>query len=111
MSEEKDSENEIVASLENDTYFRDWTDPNRLLSRTEIEDAVATVIGTFHSDLPPLPGAEDRAMAKLALYQVVAPYLNAGPMSWSDLLARLRAEEISEVELLLGGQTLSEFLE
>jgi hypothetical protein len=110
-ADDQDREQRLVDSLEDDPYFRDWTDASRLLGRREIQDAILLVLGTGLSALPPLPGARERAMVQLAIFQVVAHHLADGPLTWKDLLSRLSPQEMSEVEGLLGDMTLNEFLD
>lgn len=102
---------QIIASLEGDPFFTDWLDPSRLFDRRDIEAAIATVLEQANGDLPPLPGAKERAMVRLAIFQVVAPHLDDGPGSWIDLMERLSPDELSAIEDLLGKMTLGELLE
>lgn len=111
QSNDHEQERRLVESLADDPYFRDWTDASRLFGRRDIDDAISQVLGTSQSALPPLPGAQERAMARLALFQIVARHLEEGPISWEDVLSRLSPHEMREVEELLGESTLNEFLD
>ncbi len=111
MDELGDLERTLMQSLEADAYFRDWLDQDRLFTREDIDRAIAMVLGSVQETLPPLPGAQDRAMARLALFQVVATHLDDQPTSWSQLLGRLSQHEMGEVDAILGSSTLGEILE
>ncbi len=111
MTEPSDRFLEIFERLASDPYFREWTDASVLITRADIERAIAVVLGTVRDGLPPLPGAQERAMARLALYQVVAHHLEDTPMSWADLFDRLSPHEITAVEEILGTMSLRELFE
>ncbi|HUY06525.1 MAG TPA: hypothetical protein VMU99_04640 [Acidimicrobiales bacterium] len=111
MTDPSSNAEEIVELLAQDPYFRDWTDASRMFNRKDIDEAIALVIGTSTSVLPPLPGAQERAMARLALFQVVAHHLEATPTSWATLFESLSADELKEVEEILGAMSLGELLE
>ena len=111
MPEDHEHEERALGELFGDPTLSVWSDPDDLLSRAELEEAIATVLGTSRPDLPSTPDARERAMRKLALFQVIAPALERGAASWAEVLALLDSESFGQVEELLGGQTLREFLD
>ncbi|HUY06899.1 MAG TPA: hypothetical protein VMU99_06540 [Acidimicrobiales bacterium] len=111
MTDPSGNGQDIFERLARDPYFRKWTDVSGAFSREDIEEAIALVLGAPARGLPSLPGAQERAMARLALYQVVAHHLEEAPMSWADLFGRLSAQEITEVEQILGAMSLRELFE
>ena len=111
MTVPSDDALDIFERLSRDPYFREWTDISGMFTREDIEAAIALVLDTAPQGLPPLPGAKERAMARLALYQVVAHHLEATPMSWADLFDQLTPDEILAVEEILGAMSLRELFE
>ncbi len=111
VTDSSDDALEIFERLSRDPYFLEWTDVSAMFTREDIAAAIALVLGSLSPGLPPLPGARDRAMARLALYQVVAHHLEAAPVSWADLFGRLSPEEICAAEEILGAMSLRELFE
>ena len=111
LTDPSSNAHDIFEQLARDPYFREWTDVSGLFAREDIEEAIALVLGTPQPGLPLLPGAQERAMARLALYQVVAHHLEEAPMSWEELFMRLSPEEITEVEQILGAMSMRELFE
>ena len=106
-----DRERRLIRSLAEDPFFKDWTEASRSFSRRDLDEAIAIVLGTHDGIRSLAPGARERAMARLALFQVIGGHLTDGPVSWEELLARLSPREMQAVEELLGEMTLSEFLD
>lgn len=82
-----------------------------MFTRDDVERSIALALGVQQPGIAPMPGAQERAMTRLALFQLVAPHLGSVPMSWVECLSRLSPEELNEVEALLGAMSLSELLE
>lgn len=111
MTDPSGDTEDVLNRLASDPFFRSWTDLTNLFSREVIEESISLVLGTTPPGLAPLPGAQERAMARLALYQVVVRHLDEMPMSWADMFGRLSPSEIIEAEELLGTMSLRELFE
>lgn len=98
----------ILRMLVVDPFFSDWSDRASLFDGNDVDRAIATFLAP---EDPRAPDARDRALRRLALFQVVAPHLDPAPASWVELLGRLSPEEARDVDELLGPFSLGELLE
>lgn len=103
------SEEPLLAALAADPGLGSWSRRDALPDGFDfLAAAEEALAGHAPGGLPPLD--PERALRRLVLLQIVGPYLDETVRSWTDLYERLDREDRSNVEALLGEESLAEFL-
>jgi hypothetical protein len=98
---------EPIDALRQDRYFAAW-DNESPDERALVEAARAVLDQGGPEAFAELE--RERAMRKLALMQVVAPYFASGAPNWESVFELLSPDDRAEVEQLLGRDSLGELL-
>jgi hypothetical protein len=95
-----------------DRLFETWQDDGR---RPSGDDVLVTAWTALDGgvDTPPsvVELERERAMRRLALFQLAAPYFASGSRTWEAVFADLTDEDRERAEQLLGRDSLSELLD
>jgi hypothetical protein len=98
---------EPIEALRQDRYFAAW-DNESPDERSLVEAARSLLDNKWPEAFAEME--RDRAMRKLALLQVVAPYFADGAPNWESVFELLSRDDRAEVEQLLGSDSLGELL-
>jgi len=95
-----------------DRLFASWQDDSRRPSGDDVLATAWTALdGGVDTPASIVELERERAMRRLALFQLAAPYFASGSRTWEAVFADLTEDDRERAEQLLGGDSLEELLD